>query len=77
METILTLKLSERKLAILKRKAKEYGKTLEDYLLDLIDREEEEIDIKKDSIYNIKGRDSNAPTDLASEHDKYLYQIEQ
>lgn len=33
----------------------------------------EELDLTEDAIYNIKGRESNAPADLSEHLDDYLY----
>lgn len=75
--TTLTLKISDKKVHYLKRKAQNKGQTVEEYVVDLIENvvedDGQEFDVTKDPVYNIKGRDGSAPKDLASEHDKYLY----
>jgi len=70
----LTLRLSKARLQSLEKNAKKFGKTVEEYILDLIEiMEKEKFDVTQDAIYNIKARDSSAPVDLASNHDHYLY----
>ncbi len=71
--TTITIKLPEKTFRLLKKRAVKSGKTVEDYIHAIINRIEDEYDITKDPIYNIKGCDSGAPNDLASRHDKYLY----
>lgn len=73
--TTLTLDLSEDKIRNLKKRADKSGKSLEDYIRELIERfDSPDFDVTEDPIYKIKGRDTKAPSDLASKHDKYLYE---
>jgi len=55
-------------------------KSSEDVFVDIEEAEHwlsiglpEELDLTRDTVYNIKGRESNAPEDLSERLDDYLY----
>ena len=50
------------------------GKPVQNFLSDIISKYSAEIEnIKQDPMYLMEGYDSDAPDDLASNHDFYLY----
>jgi hypothetical protein len=75
MET-LTIQLVEADYQRLKKAAEEAGKSIQALIYEWIDQLpalEEDFDITQDPLFNIEGFDSEAPEDLASNLDHYLY----
>ena len=72
----LTLELMQSDVQRLERVAARSGKTVQalirDWIAQLLDSDEP-FDITQDPVYRMEGYDSEAPTDLASNLDKYLY----
>ena len=72
----LVLELPDLYYHRLEEEANRTGKTIQLLVLDWISHlpEVDEIfDIGQDSLYNFEGFESNAPTDLSINTDKYLY----
>jgi len=75
--TTLILELPDEKAIFLERKAEEFGCSINDIMVQLLDNlsEEEDFDIGNYAFYTfkpIKGSGQGI-TDLATNHDKYLY----
>ena len=75
--TTVTLELPEEKAMFLEKKAEELGRSIGDVVAKLLDNlfEEEDFDVENDAFYTfkpIKGSGQGI-TDLATNHDKYLY----
>lgn len=78
--TKLTVELPDSDYKRLEKTAKTSGKSIDVLIHELVvqlpDREES-FDVTKDPIYQMEGYDSDAPPDLSSNLDKYLYGDEQ
>src|SRR5437867_3195364 len=74
----LVLELTEEQLKSLEHVADQQGTSVESLVAGsiskLLEREEAELaEIKRDSIYNIRAHEGDAPTDLARNADFYLF----
>jgi hypothetical protein len=78
--TVLTIQLTDHDYERLQKMAEESGRTVQDVIQDWIAQMPHAqplsgIDITQDPIYQFEGYDSDAPTDLAENLDKYLYRV--
>jgi predicted DNA-binding protein len=74
--TALTIQLLEEEYQRLEKAAEQAGKSVHGIIHEWIAQlpeVEEPFDVTKDPIYQIEGWDSDAPTDLSVNLDKYLY----
>jgi len=75
--TTVTLELPEEKAIFLEKKAEEFGCSISDVMVQLLDNlsEEEDFDVENDAFYTFKPIRGSGQgiTDLATNHDKYLY----
>ena len=74
MKTII-LELPETKALILEKKAKEFGQSVSEFIASILDNlsDEADFDVTQDAIYNIKPSGNSGLSDLAKNHDHYLY----
>ena len=74
--TQITIQLSDKDYYRIQKIAEKLGKPIEILIRELIiqfQETEKQIDITKDPLYQFEGFDSDAPTDLSINVDKYLY----
>ncbi|MGA1869374.1 MAG: hypothetical protein ACMUJM_12615 [bacterium] len=75
--TKLTIKLKENDYQRLKKVAESAGKSIQVFIyekiIQLTDSKVEAFDITQDPVFTMEGYDSEAPEDLSSDLDKYLY----
>jgi predicted DNA-binding protein len=73
--TELTIQLSDTSYQRLEKIARRMDKSINTLIDDLINHfsDEEDFDVTQDPVYLMEGFDSDAPRDLASNLDKYLY----
>lgn len=74
--TELTIRLKNSEYQRLEHAANHAGKSVQSLVHEWIDRltsVEEPFDITQDPVFKMEGYDSNAPADLSTNLDKYLY----
>ena len=74
--TKITIQLPDSDCKRLEKTAKSSGKSIDNLIHELVMKlpdSDEPFDVTKDPIYLMEGYDSDAPPDLASNLDKYLY----
>ena len=74
--TVLTIQLSDQDYQRLEKVARDAGKSVQEVIQEWIAELPEErpvFDITQDPIFQLEGYDSDAPENLASDLDSYLY----
>jgi hypothetical protein len=72
----LVIHLQDSDYERLKRAADRAGKSIQALMYGMIlelSENDEEADVTKDPLYSMEGFDSDAPSDLSIDHDRYLY----
>jgi len=70
----INLTLNNKDFKKLENIAKNTGKSIQELASNVLHQYSVDIErIKNDPLYQMEGYDSNAPTDLAANHDYYLY----